>query len=103
VDIIGAPTIQITNQRRGRKMTLIEAIKTGKPHRRLNDNYVYFVPHVGGIAYSQEDVMADDWIVGDGKTSLLSNLRYVSPEKPKEEPAKVLNFIGRWKRLFKKD
>lgn len=42
-------------------MTLFEAIKSGKPHRRKNDNYVYFVPHVGGIGYSQSDVMAEDW------------------------------------------
>lgn len=42
-------------------MKLHEAIKTGKPHRRKNDNYVYFVPHVGGIGYSQGDVMAEDW------------------------------------------
>lgn len=44
-------------------MTLVEAIKTGKPHKRKSDNFVFFVPQVGGIAYSQSDVMAEDWEV----------------------------------------
>jgi hypothetical protein len=42
-------------------MTLFEAIKSGKCHRRKNDNFVYFVPMVGGIGYSQDDVLANDW------------------------------------------
>lgn len=78
-------------------MKLHEAIATGRPHRRQNDDYVYFVPHVGGIGYSQQDVMADDWIVSDGKTSLLSNIN-----KIKVEP-KVLSFMERLAKKFKKD
>ena len=46
-------------------MTVVEAIKSGKPHKRKNDNFVYFVPMVGGIGYSQADIMADDWEVVD--------------------------------------
>jgi len=49
-------------------MTLLEAIKSGRPHKRKNDNFVYFVPQVGGIAYSQEDVLADDWEIVSSKT-----------------------------------
>ena len=49
-------------------MTLTEAIKLGLPHRRKSDKYVYFVPHVGGIGYSQADVMAEDWISCPGAT-----------------------------------
>lgn len=78
-------------------MTLLEAIKTGKPHRRKNDNYVYFVPHVGGIGYSQADVLADDWEVNDGKSSLLSNI------KIEVKQAQVLSFMDKLKKKFKKD
>jgi hypothetical protein len=85
------------HKKRGAKMKLYEAIATGKPHKRKNDNYVYFVPHVGGIGYSQQDVMADDWVVSDGKTSLLSDTG-----KTKTEP-KVLNFMERLAKKFKKD
>ncbi len=49
-------------------MTLFEAIKSGLPHKRKSDDYVYFVPHVGGIGYSQADVMAEDWEVSPNFT-----------------------------------
>lgn len=78
-------------------MTLLEAIKTGKPHRRKNDDYVYFVPHVGGIGYSQADVLADDWEVNDGKSSLLSDI------KTEVKQAQVLSFMEKIKKKFKKD
>lgn len=48
-------------------MTLLEVIKLGLPHKRKNDNYVYFVPHVGGIGYSQQDVLAEDWELASKK------------------------------------
>lgn len=72
-------------------MKLHEVILTGKPHRRKNDNYVYFVPHVGGIGYSQQDVMAEDWMVADGSRA---------PVK-KPEPAQVLNFMDKLKNKLK--
>lgn len=54
-------------------MTLLEAIATGKPHKREKDNFVYFVPPVGGIAYSQADVLATDWEVIDPDNLEVSN------------------------------
>ena len=51
-------------------VTLIEVIKLGLPHRRQSDKYVYFVPHVGGVGYSQADVMADDWVSCPGVTPI---------------------------------
>lgn len=51
-------------------MTLLEVIKLGLPHKRKHDNYVYFVPHVGGIGYSQQDVLAEDWEVAGRKIEI---------------------------------
>jgi hypothetical protein len=42
-------------------MNVTDAIKSGKPHRRKSDKFVYFVPQVGGIGYSQADILAEDW------------------------------------------
>lgn len=75
-------------------MTLIQAIKTGLPHKRLNDNYVYFVPHVGGIGYSQADVMSDDWITAPGAVPIdwskvvdftVKRIEKIEKDKEKEE------------------
>jgi hypothetical protein len=68
-------------------MNLLEAIKTGLPHKRKNDDYVYFVPHVGGIGYSQQDVLAEDWeIAGQRKIEL--DLTNVVPLKKRGRPKK---------------
>lgn len=65
-------------------MTLIEAIKTGKPHKRKHDKFVYIVPMVGGIGYSQADVMAEDWELA----SPLVLPDNVLELKPKKRPRK---------------
>jgi hypothetical protein len=71
-------------------MKLHEAIESGLPHRRSGDNFVYFVPHVGGIGYSQEDVMANDWIVGSGKSLI--------PKRQPEKQVQVLSFMDKIKK-----
>jgi hypothetical protein len=68
-------------------MTLLEVIKLGLPHKRKNDNYVYFVPHIGGIGYSQQDVLAEDWeVAGPKKIELPDNV--VSLKKKRGRPKK---------------
>jgi hypothetical protein len=68
-------------------MTLLEVIKLGLPHKRKNDNYVYFVPHVGGIGYSQHDVLAEDWeVAGPKKIELPDNV--VPLKKKRGRPKK---------------
>lgn len=87
----GRPVIYLTNRRiydiyvTGEKMTLFEAIKSGKPHRRKLDKYVYFVPHVGGIGYSQSDVMAEDWEIAVPPSVDMTN---VLPLKKRGRPRK---------------
>jgi hypothetical protein len=66
-------------------MTLLEAIKTGQPHRRKNDNYVYFVPHVGGIGYSQADVLAEDWELATKPKLDLSNVLPIKKTRKKRK------------------
>ncbi len=61
-------------------MTLIEAIKTGKPHKRKHDNFVYIVPMVGGIGYSQADVMAEDWVLAS-ENPVKNLLEFKKPKK----------------------
>jgi hypothetical protein len=67
-------------------MTLVEAIKTGKPHKRKSDNFVFFVPQVGGIAYSQADVLAEDWETLPKPKPDLSNVTKIKKaRKPRKE------------------